>query len=225
MNNTTFPTSFCFQSWQTQKTYRKDRILLWCHNTMHISGTSWLPVLIKSIVSNQRSKTTCVGWWARSKVTDAIHAEYLELCHAVVPLQAEPESSEQLDSNRLISKEYRGPLQKIFRNWRFRLWKGFFFAFCIFLAFYFAPLQLGALEGSGFPCRLIVVLWPEARMFIVNITLFASYCICCPVCRFFPQNHLQLWRFCTNCNISTQLTLPMNRTIPQILPLPFWMCK
>ena len=39
-----------------------------------------------------RSSTTCVGWWARSKETDAIQAENLVLYYALVE-----ESSEQLE--------------------------------------------------------------------------------------------------------------------------------
>ena len=45
-----------------------------------------------------RSRTTCVGWWARFKGTDSIQAVCLVSYHAVVPLQAElEESSVKLD--------------------------------------------------------------------------------------------------------------------------------
>ena len=49
-----------------------------------------------------RSRTTCVGWWARSKGTDAIHAVCLELYHAAVQVE---ESSVKLENQSSDSQE------------------------------------------------------------------------------------------------------------------------
>ena len=45
-----------------------------------------------------RSRTTCVGWWARSKGTDAIHCKVFWMYHAVVEVDEQSVESEESSS-------------------------------------------------------------------------------------------------------------------------------
>ena len=175
MNNTTFPTSFCSRVGKHNSLIARTEF---CCNAiiqrMFLELPDCLSWRNRSYPTKDPKRRVSDGGQDPRELTPS--TLYILNCATqwcFCKLNQNPQSN--WNANRLIPKEYHGPLQKIFRNWRFRLWIGFFSAFCIFFAFYFSPLQLADPEWSGFPCRLIVV----------NITLHASYYISCPISRFY----------------------------------------
>ena len=77
MNNTTFPTSFCLRVGKHKRLIAG--IEFWRKTIIQRIFWNLLIAYLDPIDRVQpRSRTTCVGWWARSKGTDAIQAVVLE---------------------------------------------------------------------------------------------------------------------------------------------------
>ena len=95
MDDTTFPTSLRLRVGKHKKLSATAKL---CRNACHLL----IAALDPTDRVQPRSRTTCVGWLARFKGTDAIHAVCLVQDHPVAEVE---ESSDKLEYQSSDSQE------------------------------------------------------------------------------------------------------------------------
>ena len=96
----------CFRVPYIERTCCKDNTLSQCHYITHVSGAFFIAALDPVGRMQPRSRTTCVGWFARFNWIDAIHAVCFVPYHAVVQQE---ESSKKLEYQSSDSQEWPCP--------------------------------------------------------------------------------------------------------------------